>query len=203
MGLQYDFDCYRAQADDQGRFVFTNVPPGERFLTRLYPMEGNRGWMWSHGETITVKAGEATRIDYGGKGRTVIGRVVPNESRDIPWQSGQHMLGTSQPRPPSGSFKSREEAEAWQNTPAVKEARARYRYYSVQFGGDGSFRVEDVPPGKYELNLTFNEPGQQSFSTGAYIGSIHREVEVAEIANGRADEPVDLGRLDLVVQSQR
>ena len=102
-GIQYDFDTYRVQADEQGRFVLTNVPPGERFLTRLYPMEGNRGWMWSHGQTITVKAGETTHVDYGGKGRTVIGKVVPNETRDIPWQSGNHTLGSSQPTPPSGS----------------------------------------------------------------------------------------------------
>jgi len=202
-GIQYDFDTYRVQADEQGRFVLTNVPPGERFLTRLYPMEGNRGWMWSHGQTITVKAGETTLIDYGGKGRTVIGKVVPNETRDIPWQSGHYTLGTSQPRPPSGSFASREEAAAWENTPQVKEARARYRYYVVRFGDDGSFRIEDVPPGKYDLNLTFNEPGPQNFSPGAYIGSVHREVEVAEIPGGQPDEPLDLGRLDLVVQSRR
>ena len=102
--------------------------------------------MWSHGQTITVKAGETTHVDYGGKGRTVIGKVVPNETRDIPWQSGNHTLGSSQPTPPSGFFASREAAAAWENTPEVKEARARYRYYVVRFGDDGSFRIETSRP---------------------------------------------------------
>jgi hypothetical protein len=204
LGLQFDFDTYRTQADDQGRFVLNNVPPGERLLTRLIPMQfqNNRGWMFSHGQTITVKAGETTRIDFGGKGRTVIGKVVPNERRDITWQSGRHFLRTPQPRPPSGSFSSLEEARAWENTPEVKEARARARNYAVQFSDDGSFRIEDVLPGKYELNLTFNEPGSQSFLNGAYVGSVHQEVEVGEIPAGQPGQPVDLGRLDLVVQSQ-
>lgn len=201
MHLQYDFDTYRTQADEQGHFLLTNVPPGERFLTRLYPMVGNRGWMWSHGQPITVKVGEATRLDFGGQGRTIIGKVVPNEQRDIPWQSGHHTLGSVQPQPPS-QFRTREEIEAWNDSPEVKKARADYRYYSVQFGADGSFHIDDVPPGKYQLNLMFNEPGAQNFASGAFIGSIRQEVEVPDMPNGAIDEPLDLGRLDLVVQSQ-
>ena len=199
--LQYDFDTYRVQADDQGRFVLTNVPPGQRFLTRLYALENDRGWTWSHGEPITVRAGQVTPLEFGGKGRTVIGKVVPNEKREIPWQSGQHTLGTSQPRP--SVFRTREEAEAWENSPEAKEARARYRYYVVQFADDGSLRIEDVPPGKYELNLSFHEPGEQNFASGPFIGSLHQEVEVPEMPNRPTEEPLDLGRLDLVVQNNR
>jgi hypothetical protein len=47
------------------------------------------------------------------------------------------------------------------------------------------------------------EPGPGSFPTSAHTGSINQEVEVAEIANGQPDQPMNLGRLDLVVQSQR
>jgi hypothetical protein len=199
MHLQYDFELHRTQADEQGRFVLTNVPPGERFLTRLYPIE--RGWSWSHGEPITVKAGEVTRVDYGGKGRSVIGKVVPSDpKREIPWQtSGHHVLGTPQPRPPS-NLKSQEEINAWNNSPEVKEARANYRYYVVRFDSDGSFRIDDVPPGKYNLSLHFYEPGQENIRMGRFIGSIQREVEVSAMANGPNDEPLDLGKLELVVQ---
>ncbi len=211
MRLQYDFDTYRVQSDNQGRFVLENVPPGERYLTRLVQMEGRRGWMFSHGETITVKAGEVTRLTFGGKGRPVIGKVVPNETREIPWQSGNHFLNTPFPRPPSDT-RTREQIESWNNSPEVKEARARHRTYYVRFSDDGSFRIEDVPPGKYELNLTFSEPGERSativasggriLSSDTFIGSLRQEVEVPE-SPCPTDTPLDLGRLDLVVQRPR
>ena len=209
-GIQYDFDSYRARTDEQGRFVLTNVPPGERLLHRLYPLGSNRGWNFSHPQTITVKPAETTRIDFGGNGRTIIGKVVPNEQHDLNWQSGFHLLATIQPQPPPGGFRSREAVEAWQNSPEAKEARARYRSYFVQFADDGSFRIEAVPPGKYLLSLTFNEPGAVAAlngpvqaSTRAFLGSVHQEVEVAPVPDGQPDQPLDLGRLDLVVQSQR
>ena len=204
-GLQYDFEAYRVQADDQGRFVLADVPPGERYLVRLTPMQGNRGWMWSHGETITVRTGALTQVTFGGKGRTVIGKVVPNEPREIAWQSGHHMLGTPQPRPPP-TARTAAELRAWSEQPEVKEARAHYRYYSVTFDDDGSFRAEEVPPGHYELNFYFTGPPGQGdssgapFRAGALVGSLRQEFDVPEMPNGPVAEPLDLGRLDFVVQ---
>jgi thiol-disulfide isomerase/thioredoxin len=200
MHLTYDFDSYRTQTDDKGRFVLTNVPPGKRFLVRLYPMDFNHGWSWSHIEPLEVKSGAVTHVDYGGKGRTIVGKVVSSDpARIADWNSGIHNFGTQTPKPPA-PFKTMAEAEAWNNSPEVKQASAQHRYYAIQFNADGSFHIDDVPPGKYDLRLQFNEPDPRNFMNGALIGSLKLEVEVPEMPNGLVDEPLDLGKLDLVLR---
>ncbi len=49
----------------------------------------------------------------------------------------------------------------------------------------------------------FSEPGEQSFASGAFIGSVRQSVEVPTEPACPTDEPIDLGRLDLVVQRSR
>jgi hypothetical protein len=106
-------------------------------------------------------------------------------------------LGKQQPRPPA-NLKA-EEFSAWNNRPEVKAARDNYRYYAVSFKEDGSFRIEDVPPGQYELRMMFNEPSASgSPNMGRVIGNLNKDVEVPE--NGAIDEPVDLGKLELQVR---
>jgi hypothetical protein len=202
MQLQYDFESYRTLTDDRGRFVLTNVPPGKRLLVRLYSMASNRGWSWSHIQPLEVKSGEVTHAEYGGGGQAIVGKVAPSDSaRIVDWNFGFHNFGTRMPKP-AAPFKTAEEAEAWNNSPEVKQASAHHRYYAVQFNADGAFRIEDVPPGKYDLRLQFNEPGPQNFMPGPLIGSLTREVEVPEMPNGLVDEPLDLGKLDLVVRQE-
>ncbi len=197
MQLQYDFDTYRSQADDQGRFEFKNVPPGKRFLVRLYQVQ--RGWSWSHIEPVEVKSGEATRVTYGGKGRRVIGKVVLSDAdQKIDWQSGYHILGTIQPRPPSSVTP--QELRAWYNSPEARQARANYRYYAAQFNDDGTFHIEDVPPGRYNLNFMFQETGSQNPTGGRFVGSIQREIDIPETTNGAVAQPLDLGELRLQVR---
>jgi hypothetical protein len=200
--LQYEFDSYRVESDEQGRFVLKDVPPGERYLVRLYKMD--RGWSWSHGEVVTVKAGGETEILFGGKGRAIKGKIVPSDpKREIPWQLGHKILGTRQPRPPS-SFRTQQEIESWYNQPEVKEARAKYRYYVVQFEEDGSFKVDEVLPGVYDLNCRFHEPSNDQFGNmGEMIGMAEQEVVVPEMPDGQIDEPMDLGKIDMEVRSSR
>jgi hypothetical protein len=202
MSLQYDFEQYRTQSDGQGHFVINNVPPGLRQLVRLY--ENGNGWSWSHGEPVTVNAGGRTRLQFGGKGRTITGKVVPSDpKREIAWKTGHHVLGTRQPRPPT-SFRTEEDFEVWNNSAEVKETRARYRYYAAQFDSDGAFRIEDVPPGAYDLTVMFYEPGPNAgVGMGTPVGNLREPVEVPEMPNGLIDQPLDLGKLELPVRGGR
>jgi hypothetical protein len=60
---------------------------------------------------------------------------------------------------------------------------------------DGTFRVEDVLPGQYQLyfNATDNNQGQG----GEQVAMAQGEATVAEIPGGHTDEPQDVGTFEL------
>jgi len=147
---------------------------------------------------VDVKPGEPTPVVYGGNGRAVIGKVTSQDSSvEIAWQSGHRTLHTKMPTPPA-TARTREEIQAWNDSEEVKTARANYRYYAVRMQEDGTFRIEDVPPGQYTLSMQFQGPaGDSSSMGGRYVGSIAREVEVPAMPDGPVDQPLDLGALEL------
>jgi len=194
--LNYDSQTFRRHTDDQGRFTFEYVPPGTRQLACLIPT-GLRGWTQSHAQLVEVKAGEVTRVTYGGMGRAVIGKVVDSDpSRRLDWNRGFHHLSTKWPQSPK-ELKTPEERRVWNNSPEMKAARERYRSYRPRFAADGSFRVEDVAAGTYQLLLNFIEAEGGYFGGGRPVGSLTKEVVVPEMPGGRSDEPLDLGELKL------
>jgi len=199
--LNLDSTQFKATTDEQGRFSFDFVPPGERQLVRLIPM-GARSRMHSHGEWITVRPGETTRLVFGGKGRPIIGRFVLDDSKvAVDWSNGHFSLGTRFPTPLT-PLRTREEVTAWNNSPEVKEARKNHRSYGLKVNADGTFRVENVPAGTYSMHVTVNEPGQEQFSA-RNLGFFSREVEVPEIPGGVSDEPLDLGTLTVKTTQRR
>lgn len=72
------------------------------------------------------------------------------------------------------------------------------RVYALNFTKDGHFRVEDVPGGKYRLKLNLRESnGERSPFGGKPIASLQREIVVPDAPDGRSDEALDLGLLEL------
>jgi hypothetical protein len=68
------------------------------------------------------------------------------------------------------------------------------RIYGFRVERDGSFRIDDVAPGTYELILKPWEtpPGRRPLATAT------RTVVVAEIPGGRSDIPLDLGAVEML-----
>jgi hypothetical protein len=144
-------------------------------------------------------------VDYGGDGRAVAGQMVANAAVD--WTTDNHTLvakstPTDSTTPPVNredyaTFKAFEEANraAFKGRPPQLQAKN----YEMIFERDGSFRVEDVPPGRYELRVAVTKPDPQR--RGYYqprpedqIGSMIREMTVPA---GRPGEEFDLGSLEL------
>jgi thiol-disulfide isomerase/thioredoxin len=124
------------------------------------------------------------------------------------WKNDVHLLVLKQP-PVASSVPNHDEffdPEEFQRIHAryrSEEQAARRRAersYWVNFSADGSFRVDDVPPGTYELRINLTEPrkpGENRFgpvTPDKTIASLTREVTVPEIAS---EEPLDLGLLEL------
>ena len=145
-----------------GRFVFERVPAGEYWIERAYP-GGVVARGAGPGVSVTVRAGEATSVRLGGRGRPIVGKVaLVAPHPPLRWKNGRHTLETL-PGP-------------------------ERRSYPVEFAADGSYRVEDVPAGKYLLKIQM---------AGFPDNTLRREVIVPEIPGGRTDSPLNLGTMTI------
>ncbi|MEN6425080.1 MAG: M56 family metallopeptidase [Phycisphaerales bacterium] len=70
-----------------------------------------------------------------------------------------------------------------------------WRGYAFRISEDGSFRVEDVVPGKYDLNVSLEYENGVGEPFALYRGTI----EVSSMTKGRTDQPFDIGTLTLDV----
>ena len=179
-----------AKADASGLFVLERVKPGAVTIARTIPVKTTQAVTtvyWGSSVPVDVAPGMTAHAVLGGTGRPVIGKVIaPAEiAARIDWKQGINSLIRKEP-PLHAGLK-----------PA---ARSAPRSHGVVLGTDGSFRIEDVNAGTYELVIVVDEPVRdpQDPPTHAPIGSARRELTVPEMPGGRRDEPLDLGAIPLV-----
>jgi peroxiredoxin len=98
--------------------------------------------------------------------------------------------------------KSREEAAAKQRAFYATEKGREYYFqnkrYALNFAQDGTFRIEDVPGGKYHLRIDLREGGEGPMRFSApRIASLDKEFQIPDSPGGRSDEPFDLGKIEM------
>lgn len=91
---------------------------------------------------------------------------------------------------------------AFYQTDAGREQYFKNRRFALNFAADGSFRVEDVPGGKYNLRIDLREGGDDfnRFNSPS-IANLQKEVEVPDSPGERSDEPYDLGTIKLTART--
>jgi RNA polymerase sigma factor (sigma-70 family) len=195
-----------ATTDDAGRFVLERVAPGRTAVVRRVDNPDKQGWTYSHAVYVDVKPGQTVRVQVGGTGRRVVGRLaIPSGVTLKHFTLGEGVLALPQRELPTPDeyleLDSEHRAAWWQAFSRTAEGRAeiedRERRYAVQLRGDGEFRIDDVPAGRYVLKLPF-----EGLSRGAREGRqafARCEVVVPEMAGGRTDEPLDIGAIPLEV----
>jgi peroxiredoxin len=134
--------------------------------------------VWGWQEPVEVKPAQTARVRIGGKGRPVIGRVVVDGA----------------PEPPVDWTKNE---PIWIHFPREELRDSRtWRAFGSHLDKDGRFHIEDVPPGKYELELTVNADSYPRVrGPEAMIGLVRTPVTVPEAPAGRPDQPLDLGTI--------
>jgi len=178
----------KAITDSQGRFVFDRVPVGWASIGRLIvtstpPLSGSYSTAYSltNRTQIEVKENQTVDLTLGRTGRPVIGRVVmpADYQKDLTFGYGVRALTT-----------------LWDKTDPDRCLNPKYLQFTFKINRDGTFRIEDVPAGKYEIYVSIEGPPWESIQPKDYAG-LHEVVEIPGIVGDHSDEPFDLGTLQL------
>ncbi len=206
---------YYTTTDDAGNFRFAKVLPGKGMLSRqIRSHDTGNGYrtQWSHNEHVRTKPGETLVLKLGGNGRAVIGQALASDDIKEPLDWGfavivaQPVIGDppSIPYPPNLDEDGKAAwYQAWVQTPLGKQWQELSRQhaerqnqrprYVTAIGRDGKFRIEDVPPGKYEVELPVERRPAQRFGRTSVIACWEGTFEIPKI-DGQPD-PLDLGEL--------
>jgi peroxiredoxin len=152
----------QTRADARGRFALDHVLPGLVIFARTGPSFGG---LTSDLRWVDIEPGRTVTVDIGGVGRPVVGRVA--FPKDVPapqFTSGRAILGRALPPvpfPPESASWPAERKLAWRVAwDKTAEGDAHLRSQNRHVGpvaSDGSFRVDDVPPGRYRLSVVLEQ----------------------------------------------
>jgi peroxiredoxin len=187
---------FQTESDDQGRFVFEHLPPGEVQVCRMVHNT------YYGAQYVEVAAGKPTVMRHGFNGRLLKGRfVAPDTSNNLNWK-GVRTFRFSTKMPPLESPPPGEDPQAWQRkyweSAEGKRRQKDTHHFGLSIDANGSFRINDVPPGTYELRGELREGGANGFpQAGNVLGRVNQEVLVPDRAGDKSNEPLDLGELVL------
>ncbi len=214
--LDYDLNSFEAKTDEHGHFAVSFVPPGETTVGRLVHMGNGDSYMQTVARlvhmgnvnsymhrvlsTINVKAGEPTIFDFASEGRTVTGKLTFSGTNSVDFADCQATLRspTAKMMAKMRSAKTLEERQAVIESEEFQAATKNNVLFAATLLPDGSFRVEDVPPGEYEFDV---QPGMRHVTSPNQIpanitvfNSAHN-VTVPPPADNNA--PFDLGMIEM------
>ena len=166
------------------------------------------GFFVSHAVSVAVNAGAVAQVVLGGTGRPIIGTAhFAGAPGAIDWQSVPARLrlklaNETGPYPRRHNFASKEAFIAAMDK--WDQARRADRNFGTFCDTNGSFRLQDIPAGTYELVIklwdskTSSVTPRERSDPEPEIGSIVSEVIVPDIPDGQTAEPLDLGTLELL-----
>jgi hypothetical protein len=215
--LDHNGDCddwsYTGQqtstkADANGHFVFAKVLAGEAMIGRN--QEGSFHYPAHYAYTQVEPAGEAT-IQVGGVGRPVVGRIAPINDPHAVWaHNARHECECSvirrdvaeKTQPPEHMYDLTAAAAHARRQFGQTEAGSEYMIWSRPIYGkvnsDGSFRVDDLPAGKYWLFVRTVE-FRPEVGIGEDTSKVELTIQVPEGPTAHSNEAYDLGTIQTKV----
>jgi RNA polymerase sigma factor (sigma-70 family) len=204
MALTHDLQI---QTDEQGHFVLPKACPGEIMMCQA----NTKGpWMMSHFVALIVEPGKTHQVQIGGTGRPVVGKAVlppntPNATFKVDRTHFHELMlrktdlvsmAISDNWAEMDADARTEYTEKWNKTPEGRAYKPWMFPWQVAIAPDGSYRIEDVPPGKYDLSVrTFLLDKRSNFAEDTSTGRM--EVVVPPMKETRADQPLALADLKL------
>jgi hypothetical protein len=207
---------YKQQPEADGQFEFEAVPPGERTVQLRYMWsERDTGpYRLSHDVRVNVQPNKTNDVIIGGTGRTLVGKLRLTGAVDvkIDGRRGTFRL-VSMPGPlpsdipppliipPSSTPQERLRLTQAHQEKVRERARNRMltqrserRTFFVLFDSENNFKVPNVPPGKYTLELSPYDPRAPS-TTSRSLGNLNQTLTVPE-----GTGPFDMGAVEMKVR---
>lgn len=202
------------ETNSEGRFVALRMPPGRAWCQRLDSSNDNSNIRPLDGLNVQfdVTAGQIARLELGGPGQTVVGRVIPPDGflREIAWSKVNLSIA---PRAPTDTgiggmaggmgIAGANPRFSWLAVLTGDEGK-RYQRYLVDVAEDGSFRVEDLPPADYVVLVSVKghavagePPPEREVAWGAI------SVRLSPAREDASEKPVDVGDIRLSVAVTR
>jgi hypothetical protein len=212
------FTTYNATTGQDGRFIFERVIPGDARIGRRIMLTVNDGATDVTSSTMisaSFPAGETTRIDLGGTGRPIVGRLQPPQRLHgkVNWNFALVNVNSYYPAPPNleelvppdirvNTVKKSEWLLQWEQTEAGKawtalkvaydknqQVRDASPYFTASINRDGTFRIDDMPDGDFSLSVWFHRDGGRK--------SQNYRFSVPPMDGNESEKQLDLGDLNL------
>jgi peroxiredoxin len=199
------------KTDAAGQFSCDRVPPGYVQISHEVDRPTIQGVLEMRSQTqrLTLTPGQTATVRLGGVGRPVTGRLVPpvELAGRTDWYFGYCQMTTKlnlSPPPVPADVRAgsadmqRQWLVGYLKTDAGKALAAAERTalenqhsYPLPITQDGSFRIDDVVAGTYELTATITrQSALQANQPGEDLAYAHTEITVPEMPDGRSDEPL-------------
>lgn len=191
------------RTDADGHFSF-QVPAGDYRVSRELDMRLSWGPgfnLYPLTETMLVHAesGRTNSVKVGGEGRTVVGQVGGVGFDAADWTNEAFFLDKTAPIPESViASHNWKQYQAWYQTPDGQAAIRASRRYLVETGPYGSFKIQDVAPGDYELHVSLTKSyrvKQSSASLDVADATAKFTIEPAAAGHDPDADPLNLGYL--------
>lgn len=192
-----------AITDANGHFACDRVIQGRLVVDRLFSGGPGAGGVNGLATFVEVREGRTTRVNLGGPGRALVGRFAAPKDLRVPidWSKVRFQLGLKAPH--IGLPGDEPVWEIYRAFLKTEEGQA-YLRDQLPVNGDGSFRIESVPPGDYELSIWVAGPavGRPS-EPNTYYASCHARIDVKPSIDQRGDQRQSLGTITLRMHARR
>jgi len=199
---------YRTTTDAQGRFTLSRVIDGPTVVSvmRIVPMsDGRNSYVEDHGVPLQLEPGEKiSDLQIGGTGRPIIAHlIIADDLKNRGLIPSGASLDLSPPQPgfvPPPTWDSlsadekRQVRQAYEATDEYQQYAKRVKEFRAALQPDGTMRFEDVPAGRYVLNVDVQRPSPEDEHMWRRVAAARLEVTVPD---GDSTQPMDVGSLIL------
>jgi hypothetical protein len=188
---------------EDGTFIFARVPAGPVRLSRQLGLQAAPILHSTLVTTLEAPPGQTTKVVLGGKGRPVVGKITVAEAgaeadaagvkgKAPPADEMDRFMGWLIPDDATAATRAPAGPSTKLRAPKQPGAAAAPESFGFVAAADGSFRVDDVPAGRYRIAVQAfaANPGSRLPEIAAHG---EKDLTVGPIPGGRSDRPLDVG----------